>query len=329
MIRRETVHRYLKRGMERLSFPIMRLHTFATTSRLPRQQDRVAELREGDDWCLIVLDACRYDVFAEIHDEYLRGRLEPIRSAGYNTFDYVRLNWPDTYEDVTYVTAAAPITSKQFEFESGNERADGLLMVGDELAEKYRGYVPNDHIPEIVEVWRESWDEVLGVCPPEPVTERAVDLHPKKLVAHYFQPHAPYIGSEKSLSSMDPYDVDVTGGAVDAEVWQRVREGRISDSRLRELYAANLRRALQAVCSLVSRTDYDRYVVMGDHGEALGEYGQYAHPGLEHPHIRRVPWFDVEGVREDYPVVEFERTGSVAESKSVEERLQELGYLDG
>jgi hypothetical protein len=325
----ETVGRYLKRGVERLLSPVMRLHTFVSTSRLPRQQEKISELRRGDGWCLIVLDACRYDVFAEVHDEYLRGSLEPVRSAGYDTFDYVRLNWPDTYEDVTYVTAAAPITAKQFDFESGDERADGLLMVGDELAEKYRGYVPNDHLSDIVEVWRDSWDEVLGVCPPEPVTERVVDLAPEKVVAHYFQPHAPYIGSEKSLSSMDPYDVDVTGGAVDAEVWQRVRDGTIDDSELRTLYTENLRRALQSVCELVSRTDYDRYVVVGDHGEALGEYGRYAHPPLEHPYIRKVPWFEVEGVREDHPVVEYERGDATPESRSVEERLQQLGYLDG
>lgn len=128
---------------------------------------------------------------------------------------------------------------------------------------------------------------------------------------------------------MDPYDVDVTGGAVDAEIWQRVRRGEITDPELRELYTENLRRALQATHELISGTNYDRYVVVGDHGEALGEYGQYAHPAIEHPYIRKVPWLEVEGVHEDYPAIEYERTDAVAESKSVEERLQELGYLDG
>lgn len=318
--------RIVQGAFRRISETPMWIDAMYTTALLPKQWEKISDFREGDNWCLIILDACRYDVFEEIHDEYLTGELEAIKSAGKNTFDYVRLNWPE-YHEVTYVTAAPPINNKGFEFDE-DERADGLVFTGEGLESMYNGYVPAEHISDIIEVWKTHWDEDLGVCPPEPVTETALKLKDTKLVCHYFQPHAPYIGEKNELSTMERYDVDVTGGAVDADIWHRVKEGEISDKELRTLYNENLRRALQSVCELIENSDFDRYAIVGDHGEALGEYNTYTHSTPRHPQIRKVPWFEVSEVNKDYPKVKYDISSRKEHDKSVESRLAELGYID-
>jgi len=74
-------------------------------------------------------------------------------------------------------------------------------------------------------------------------------------------------------------------------------------------------------------SDFDRYVVTADHGEALGRYGVYEHREPRHPNIRRVPWFEVSAVEEDHSVVDYNDMDSDVGERTVEERLAELGYL--
>jgi hypothetical protein len=246
-----------------------------------------------------------------------------------NTFEYLRYLWPETY-DYPYVTAAAPVTSQQFNFQDGEE-IDGLANDGAELLERYCGYIPNNHFMNLVEVWRESWDEDLGVCPPEPVTKTSIDLSSKagtnRIVTHYFQPHGPFIGENRKTGSIEGYDSDVEGGAVEKGIWSAVKNGEISKKKLRSMYQSNLDRALAAVAELIRQTDYEKYIIMGDHGEALGEYGQYYH-SIEHPKVRVVPWATVEGVRDDAPNMWNYQAQHDAVNKTTESRLQELGYIE-
>jgi len=68
---------------------------------------------------------------------------------------------------------------------------------------------------------------------------------------------------------------------------------------------------------------------VGDHGEALGEYGTYAHPRLRHAALRVVPFARVTGLTE----YARDKAGDCTEPSrdgegSVSERLHQLGYLD-
>jgi len=47
------------------------------------------------DYCL-VLDACRYDVFEDVYDEYLDGNLEKRRSVGSSTPEWAYRSSPAT-----------------------------------------------------------------------------------------------------------------------------------------------------------------------------------------------------------------------------------------
>lgn len=290
------------------------LHARRRTAGLRGQGDRLDELRANDEFLLVVLDACRYDVFEDVAPEYLAfERLEAVRSEGRNTFEYVSLCWPDTYEDVEYVSAATPVNS--------DPRGD---YDEEALRELYGGYVPSEHLPNVRDVWRESWDESIGITPPEAVTEAALESDAGRVVAHYFQPHAPFVGRQPLLGHTEGADARPNEGEpVDVPVWQRVESGDVSRERLRTVYESNLRRALRSVRRLVEETDLGPVAVVGDHGEALGEYGSFGHdPTFDHPHVRTVPWAVVDGVRA-YP------DGGATDSAggNVRSRLEDLGYI--
>jgi hypothetical protein len=280
---------------------------------------------------LVVLDACRFDRFQKLAPEYLDVQTERVAANADNTFGYLRTCWDGSY-DVQYVTGAAPVTTQEFDFSDEDLQADGLVFEGKELQRMYQGFVPADHISDIVEVWRDSWDESLGVCPPEPVTDRAIALAPQspRLVVHYFQPHEPYIGETKLLGSVEDGADHLEGGAIGRDIWERIKSGEISDAQLKQAYDDNLRRVLAEVALFIDQVEdkYNRIAIMGDHGEALGEYGLYTH-SITHPHVRMIPWAEINGVVEDAipnrsVSAEFDEQ---KDDSSVEERLQDLGYL--
>jgi len=295
--------------------PVASAHAWLRTRTLRWQEACLQELRRNDEYLLVVLDACRYDAFRSVASEYLSfDSLEPVRSAGRNTFEYVSRCWPRTHDDVTYVSAAAPVNS------------DPRSSYDDDVLEgRFGGFVPAEHIRNIRDLWRESWDESIGIAPPEPITDAALNADGNRVVAHYFQPHAPYVGRQPLLGHTDNRDARAREGEpVDVPIWSRVRYGDISRGELRRVYVSNLRRALRAVRRLVAETDIETVAIMGDHGEALGEYGIYGH-SIDHPDVRTVPWAVVDDVA-PYPEHEQGEDHSTPDA-GVEARLAELGYL--
>lgn len=258
----------------------------ALTNRLLQDHGALLDaMREQDEYLLIVLDACRYDYFREVSHLYLDGDLQPAYTPARDTFEYVRQNWSD-HHDVTYVSGAVPINSKQIQI---NQDSD--------LNRYYDGYRPADHIEKIVDVWETGWDDDLGTVPPEAVTAAALDHDTAdRVVAHYFQPHAPYIGDYQLLGHTGAAHRPNQGMPNDELVWRRVQRGEISAQELQTAYRSNLLRVLDLVRELVDNTRHQNVYITGDHGEALGEYGVYAHPRdyPHHPKVHAVPWFEVD-----------------------------------
>lgn len=287
---------------------------------LQDQWSLLEEIRSDDGWLLIVLDACRYDSLAAVFDEYFEGSIIPVSSVAHDTFEYVRLCWPDSYEEVTYISGAPAINSGDISFE--DEWLESL----------YNGYTPAEHLPNIVDTWRDGWNRSLGTCPPEPITDAALGRDASRMVVHYIQPHTPFIGEEQELGHHDSRDGDpFAGDPTDEPIWRRVHAGELSDERLGELYASNLERVLPEVCRLVGETNFDRTVITADHGEALGEFGMYAHPRKEHPFVRTVPWAEIDGVRSgvDYSIERDTADASREPITNVQDRLRDLGYIEG
>ncbi|MDL0145391.1 hypothetical protein [Halobacterium salinarum] len=311
------------------SFP-PRPHDYWYQLHYDSQSTKLNKFREDEEWALIVLDACRHDRFSKIAPNYIDVNIEPVAAEAEDTFGYLRTCWSGEH-DVDYVTGAAPVTNQEFDFSNETIEADGLTFKGEGLKNMYKGYIPSDHISNIIEVWRDAWDESLGVCPPEPVTDRAIDIAPssQRMVVHYFQPHEPYIGETKLLGDVSSADERLEGGAIGTGIWERVHSGEISDDDLLKAYDDNLRRVLDEVTLLLETLDqhFDRIAIMGDHGEALGEYGKYTH-SIPHPYVRKVPWGIIQDFSSNSGTNRYQRSNPVdRHENSVEDRLEELGYI--
>jgi hypothetical protein len=304
------------------------IHTGLAVANLPLQQDNLADLRRSENFCLVILDACRYDILKQEFDTYFKGSIMPTKTPARSTFEYLQYNWSGTYE-YPYVTAAPPATSEYFDFDGRDEGA-GLPQESEALYKHYRGYVPANHLENLEEVWRDSWDEELRTCPPEPVTRRAVELagDTEKMVVHYFQPHAPFIGEHRpEFADGSGSNITDEDFMIDSKVWPAVKDGDVSKDELQRFYTSNLQRVLAAVSHLISETAFEQYVIIGDHGEALGEYSIYQH-GKTHPYVNTVPWALVDEISVDVPEMwEYSSTEESDSSTQTEDRLRNLGYL--
>lgn len=299
-----------------LHLKAMGVETWRQTFFLQPQLSELNTFRSQSEFLLVILDACRFDIFKELFPEYFEGDLKAVQSVGYDTFQYAQRAWGNDHE-VTYISGATPINSKNAGY------------ANEDLERLYQGYTPSDHISNIVDAWAYGWDTSIGTCPPEAVTEMALKNQSDKMVVHYFQPHAPYIGDESEYGYTETKDArPFDGKPPDSLIWERVQNGDICDERLRELYTSNLDRVLPEVCYLIEQLDFENVVVTSDHGEALGEFGMYAHHRYPHPYVRTVPWATIDGVVLESS--EDRRTAQLHDRERGEllERLKGLGYIE-
>lgn len=253
---------------------------------------------------LIVLDACRADLFEEVaelddYDDYTTRE-----SAGSATVEWAHANFDrQALTDTVYVTAN-PVVSREV----------------------------RTAFHRFVEVWRDEFDSSIGTVPAPSVTEAALEAHEadpdKRLVVHYLQPHYPFVEDPElryaDFGGTEEVDVaDVNDGATD--VWEAVGLGLADPDVVWDAYRRNLRHALDAVQPLVERLP-GRTVVTSDHGNMYGERMSpfpvplYGHvPGLHYPALRDVPWAVVDGES---------RAGTEAETADVRKQLRSLGYVD-
>jgi len=233
-----------------------------------------------EDWdYLIVLDACRYDVFKEVNT--IPGRLERKISLGSCTTEWLIKNFPGYYEDIVYVSA--------------NPRISHVEIDG------FRG---TDHFYKVIHVWDFGWDEELGTVPPDIVTDTALEVvekYPdKRIIIHYMQPHAPWIGETRLTAK------DLGISFKSAIEWFR-NSGKISPWGLfgkavdvvgldfiRKAYRDNLKLVLKEVKRLVDKLE-GKIVITSDHGECFGEKFIIEHPGgIYIRELVEVPWLVIE-----------------------------------
>lgn len=277
-----------------------------------------------EEWdYLIVLDACRYDFFEELYDDYLDGRLEKRRSPGSATPEWAAKTFTGR-ENLTYLSANPFINSTGVPL---SELKWGASCDYD--------WAAADHIGEVVDLWRDAWDDDLGAVTPEAVTSAARQrLDGRReddgMVVHYLQPHAPYLrrGRGRKLKRIrrgvvDPEAAERNGDrdwpVVDAV--RRAVERRLGRSQLamalgmlveldvasafdvgsrglrqtiEAYYEENLRLVLAEAADLASDLD-GRVVVTSDHGEAFGEQDVWEHHVETHiPALVDVPWLVLE-----------------------------------
>ncbi len=256
----------------------------------------------NEDWDnLIILDACRYDIFANIAD--LPGKLEYRLSKAGATKEFIQSNFVgEKHYDTVYVTGNSWMLKLQAE--------SSVHAVYDVVEHPEDGNKPTR----------------ITEC-----AKKVADKHPnKRLIVHYIRPHHPFIG---------PLASDYFSGIDDQppDLYNQIQSGEanISDETLLNLYIDNLEFILPKVEELLGYLE-GKTVITADHGELLGErvglipIKTYGHiPGFYAEELVKVPWHIYEnGERPD--IVEDEPIGVdrsyAAGTKTIDERLRSLGY---
>jgi len=144
-----------------------------------------------ESWDLIiVLDATRYDYFKEYYGYFFEGELKKVWSAGSCTPEWFRNTFREYYNDVLYISANPHINSYSVEL---------------------HGCKASDHFARILDVWATDWDHQLGTVLPHSVNRvlRSVSRDPllskKRIIAHYIQPHAPYVSPKSFVAGFPHY----------------------------------------------------------------------------------------------------------------------------
>ena len=282
---------------------------------------RVGALRRADrfvepgvnvydrDWdALLILDGCRADLMRGVAPAYdFLDSPGTHRSPGSTSYEWLERTFSDGYEEEmanTVHVSANPFTHQYLD------------------AERFR---------VLDEVWRDGWDDEVGIVPARTVTDRAIRAgrdhldSDGRLIVHYMQPHFPSV--PRPLGDVSTLDEWRDGREM---AWQGLRRGEFTRREVWRAYAANLRYVLDDVAVLLENLDADRVAISADHGNAAGEWGIYGHPNVPLRVLREVPWFVTSATdrhtREPDPRPADEGSGET--SSAVEERLAALGYTE-
>jgi len=288
-------------GVEGVSDTLYDLYTGAWWLAYP--VPRGTNVYERDWDVLLILDACRVDLMKSVADEYgfigSEDNVEAFESVGSMSKEWMAKTFTDDYADE--VSNTAYITANVFSEKILDEDDFGVLDG----------------------VWKYGWDKDAGTVPPRPVTDRVIETALEgdydRIIAHYVQPHHPFIESDHGFDAA-AFGPDSSDTIVDA-----LRKGKIDRDDYWSAYRDNLRLVLEDLELLLSNLDAEKVAISSDHGDALGEWGVYDHPvGCLHPVVRQVPW--VETTAED--TGEYEPEGvRDGDETTVEERLRSLGYV--
>jgi hypothetical protein len=262
--------------------------------------------REWD--VLVVLDACRADALGAVATEFdfLDG-VDAMRSVGSSSSEWL---------ENTFV--------------GHPETARTVMVTGNTWTDRY---LDADAFAALDEVWKYAWDDDLGTVPPAAVTDRTVaharERDPERLVAHYMQPHHPFVpdpvAGDDGLARTGRHSN--TGNP-----WVLLRRGEVSVERVRRAYRANLRHVLSEVATLLENVE-GRVAISADHGNLFGEWGLYGHPmETPVPALLAVPWTTTRGTDRETRSPALDPPEPLPVSRVYgadgdQERLDALGYL--
>jgi len=279
------------------------------------------------DWdCLIILDACRYDIFEKVYREFFthNGNLKKAVSCAYSTPEFLfRVFYDKNLNDTIYVSGNGFINSKN-------------VPIPAKLTDQKEDFVASKHFKKVIDVWDEGWSQKYGTVHPEEMNKHALvsmHLRPKlRHIIHYVQPHEPYIyygggiggaflggaNKKKTLKWKDKLNHKLNKYFTNETIWTisgwlgvlpKNGKGNIYYKYGRQGfmkgYEEDLKLALEYVKSLIEKFPNKKFVITADHGEMLGEKGNYGHfnshrnlreikSEVERKVLREVPWFEIQ-----------------------------------
>jgi hypothetical protein len=258
-----------------------------------------------EDWdTLILLDACRYDMFAERVP--FDGDLQSRISLGSTSEEFLRQNFEDgQHHDTVYVNANVYFPK-----------------VGLNQDETFHAVI--DLLDE--------WDDDLEIAHPRTVTDAAKDAHNaypnKRVIVHYMQPHIPFIGELGQ-------EIQEEIGYRNAWVPFRQNQNPVSMKRLWRGYNENLDLVFEYVSELLDHID-GRVIISADHGNMVGDRQgpiptkrMYGHPwGVYSAELVKVPWLAITGNKRRLISAEPPQAGKQYSDELITDRLRSLGYRE-
>ncbi|MGM0389103.1 MAG: hypothetical protein ACQEP0_11440, partial [Natrinema limicola] len=164
--------------------------------------DRTVFEREWD--VLVLLDACRVDLMAEVATEYdwlpspADVEAGAIDSVAGSSEEWMRRTF----------TPAHAATLERTAYVTGNPFSAAVL--GDEQP-----------LGLLDEVWRYAWDDDAGTIRPEPITDRAIRVCRSgefdRVIVHYMQPHVPFLERPDLHAGYRPAHWGSPGSVVDPD----------------------------------------------------------------------------------------------------------------
>lgn len=273
------------------------------------------DILEADWDTLIILDACTYGMFDEMSE--LPGELSARRSRASCTAEFLETTFDDQeLLDTVYVTANPMLSRKSSDVDVT--------------------------FHDVVNVWGEddSWDDSVHTVRPETMTQRVLDTieeYPnKRIIAHYIQPHYPFLGEtgERHFN----FDTDeLQKVSNDLNFWMQVMVGEldVDDETLWQAFRENLKLSLPHIKHLLNEIE-GRTVVTADHGQMIGERArpfpirEYGHPcGVHTDMLVTVPWQVYEsGSRREIRANKSNLSTDIKNEDDVKSRLRNLGYAE-
>lgn len=252
---------------------------------------------------LIILDACRYDLFEEVNT--LPGELTRKQSNASATEEFLLKNFDGgTFRDIVYYSANPHINKIDASF------------------------------CDIVRLWVTDWDETTGTVLPGDAVDRVLrersKFKDKRLIVHLMQPHRPFIGELSKELDQSPLVGDgVIRDEPESEFWwTRLEEGSIDEETIWAAYRETLEETLPHVERLLDQLE-GRTVVTSDHGNAFGENGVYGHPSnTHHRYLQGIPWLVYESGEKEVLEGLAKANAMVESGGEIRENLEALGYVE-
>lgn len=262
---------------------------------------------------LIIIDACRYDLFEEHHE--FSGTLSKVRSAGSHSREFISRNFiGTTHHDTVYVTA-----------------------------NPHAAWLDGDTFHAVINLFDGEWDENVQTVRPESVVAATIQAHEaypeKRIISHFMQPHYPFLGELGSQFESGGVNGQVVGNtentATEPPIWHLLDIGRspVDSQTARDAYIENFVFVQEYVQELLDELD-GKSVITSDHGNLLGErlwplpIRKYGHPkGIRKPGLVEVPWHEVPFDQRRTTTTDTPEEMTAVSDSVVEQRLENLGYV--
>lgn len=259
------------------------------------------------DWdVLVILDACRYDLFEKSNP--FDAPVQKVHSNATHTTEFLQQNFADRkYSDLVYITASPQVARSNAEF------------------------------AHIEHVWKSHWDDEKRTVLPEDMTDVALSVSErfpnKRLIVHYMQPHYPFIGPKGDKISDRIDYASYNSDNDEARIWEHLAASRIDSELVQAAYQENLKVVLPAVKRLVSNLT-GKVVVTSDHGNVFGEQvcwlpvKIYGHPpNVPTVNLTAVPWVEIPWEQRRKIKKAEARSSDYSVDRDVQKKLEDLGYV--